>query len=117
MQYVSKVLKVVAFSGLLETERCLKTMEELKMEKIANVTISIHPLVHIVDLGVTKMCTDGPLAYGLGNSQTIEYNKEVRAPMGEKGAALCIEGAPTIVWECSQGSFPEEVTFKLGLEG
>lgn len=50
----------VIFSGLLETEQCLKTMEELKMEKIANVTISIHPLVHIVDLGVTKICTNGP---------------------------------------------------------
>lgn len=27
------------------------------------------------------------------------------------------EGAPTIVWEWSQGSFPEEVTFKLRPEG
>lgn len=28
-----------------------------------------------------------------------------------------IKGAPTIVWEWSQGSIPEEVTFKLGPEG
>lgn len=30
---------------------------------------------------------------------------------------VCIGGAPTIVWKWSQGSFPEEITFKLGPEG
>lgn len=86
-------------------------MEELKMEKIANVTISIHPLVHIVDLGVTKMCTNGPLAYRLGCSQTIEYNKEVRAPMGEKGGCAVHRRGTC------HSLVPEEVTFKLGPEG